>query len=237
MTWTSSTCDSYGKQTWPQTKASDSRCKNLFSLATVQKLLCDFTHPSSGCHRVMRCQTHWGGFIPHVGNQILSSAGVGKSCVLPIRVPNLAQHWIKILQPWVQECYPVLGLGSRGRLLRHFQTPTLHWINFSLRPCVSFVFSRTQKDLLLSGVLWQGGSDLSFSDALSDHRAHHPTQWCGLCFIEWSCPVPNQLSVPPRSVHDNKKLINLWLLQPEENHNSRNYLSILPSILRFRGLF
>ena len=28
---------------------------------------------------------------------------------------------------------PVLGLGSGGRLLRHFQTPDLYWINFSLR--------------------------------------------------------------------------------------------------------
>ena len=38
----------------------------------------------------------------------------------------------KILPPWDQEFYPVLGLGSGGRLLRHFQTPTLHWICFSL---------------------------------------------------------------------------------------------------------
>ena len=44
-----------------------------------------------------------------------------------------AQHWIKILHPWVQEFYPVLGLGSGGRLLRHFQAPTLHWIHVSLR--------------------------------------------------------------------------------------------------------
>ena len=29
--------------------------------------------------------------------------------------------------------YPVLGLESEGRLLRHFQTPVLYWINFSLR--------------------------------------------------------------------------------------------------------
>ena len=42
-----------------------------------------------------------------------------------------AQHWIKILHPWVQEFYPVLGLGSGGRLLRHLHTPTLHCINFS----------------------------------------------------------------------------------------------------------
>ena len=44
-----------------------------------------------------------------------------------------AQHRMKILHPWVPEFYPVSGLGSGGRLLRHFQTPTLHWIKFSLR--------------------------------------------------------------------------------------------------------
>ena len=51
-----------------------------------------------------------------IGNRFLSSAG--KSCVLPIRVPNPGQHWIIILHPWVAEVYPVLGLGSGGRLLR-----------------------------------------------------------------------------------------------------------------------
>ena len=62
-----------------------------------------------------------------------------------------AQHWRKILHPWVQEFYPVLGLGSGGRLLRHSQTPTLHWIHFSLRlfaynwklPACSGAFSLT----------------------------------------------------------------------------------------------
>ena len=44
-----------------------------------------------------------------------------------------ARHWIKNLHPRVQEFYPVLGLGSGGRLLRHFQTPTLGWIHVSLR--------------------------------------------------------------------------------------------------------
>ena len=31
------------------------------------------------------------------------------------------------------ETCPVLGLGSGGKLLRHFQTPVLYWKNFSLR--------------------------------------------------------------------------------------------------------
>ena len=40
------------------------------------------------------------------------------------------QYWIKIAHPWVQKFYPVLGLGSGERLLLHFQTPVLYWINF-----------------------------------------------------------------------------------------------------------
>ena len=40
-----------------------------------------------------------------------------------------AQYWIKIVHPWVQKFYPVLGLGSGERLLWHFQTPVLYWIN------------------------------------------------------------------------------------------------------------
>ena len=44
-----------------------------------------------------------------------------------------AQYWITIVHPWVQKFYPVLGLGSEGRLLWHFQTPALYWTNFSPR--------------------------------------------------------------------------------------------------------
>ena len=37
------------------------------------------------------------------------------------------------MHPWVQKFYPVLGLGCGERLLWHFQTPVLYWINFGLR--------------------------------------------------------------------------------------------------------
>ena len=50
-----------------------------------------------------------------------------------MRVPNSTRYWIKIVLPWIQNFYPVLGLESGGRLLRHFQTPVLYWINFGLR--------------------------------------------------------------------------------------------------------
>ena len=37
------------------------------------------------------------------------------------------------MHPRVQKFYPVLGLVSGKRLLWHFQTPVLCWINVSLR--------------------------------------------------------------------------------------------------------
>ena len=50
-----------------------------------------------------------------------------------MRMPNPSPVLDKNRTPWVQKFYPVLGLGSGGRLLMHFQTPILYWINFSLR--------------------------------------------------------------------------------------------------------
>ena len=34
------------------------------------------------------------------------------------------------MHPEVKKIYPVLGLGSEGRIPRHFQTPTLYWVVF-----------------------------------------------------------------------------------------------------------
>ena len=46
-----------------------------------------------------------------MGNRSLSSVGVGKRCVLPIRVPNPSPTLeIRILHPWVQEFCPVIGV-------------------------------------------------------------------------------------------------------------------------------
>ena len=69
-----------------------------------------------------------------MGDRLLSSAVTGKNCTLCVRKCRTpAQYWIKIVHPWVQKLYPVLGLGSGGRLLRGFQTPVLYWIDFSLQ--------------------------------------------------------------------------------------------------------
>ena len=69
-----------------------------------------------------------------MGDQILSSAGTGKNCALSMRFPDRSPVLDKNrVQPWVQKFYPVLGLGPGERLLWHFQTPVLYWINFSLR--------------------------------------------------------------------------------------------------------
>ena len=60
--------------------------------------------------------------------------GAGRSCALPMRVPNCSPVLIKNLaHPWVQELEPVLGLGSGGRLLEHCQTPVPQKENLSLR--------------------------------------------------------------------------------------------------------
>ena len=72
--------------------------------------------------RPLQCETN---FYPLLlrGRKALSLRGC----------QNPGQYWIKIVHPWIQTCYPVMGLGSGGRLLRHFRTTALHWMNFSLR--------------------------------------------------------------------------------------------------------
>ena len=51
------------------------------------------------------------------------------------------------MYPWVRKLYLVLGLGTAGRLPRHFRTPVLYWINFCLRLQHALVISweRTTK--------------------------------------------------------------------------------------------
>ena len=58
---------------------------------------------------------------------------LGGNCARPMRLPDPSPVLDKIVHPWVQKFYPVLGLESGERLLWHFQTPVLYWINFSLR--------------------------------------------------------------------------------------------------------
>ena len=90
--------------------------------------------------RLCRTKTHEfldlrkvGKTTPKMGDRFLSSAGAGGNCACSTSCQTPAQYWIKIVHPWVQKFYPVLGLGSGDTLLWHFQTPVLYWINFSLR--------------------------------------------------------------------------------------------------------
>ena len=64
-------------------------------------------------------------------NRFLSSAGVGKSRVLPERVPSPSPTLDKILHPWVQELCPVLGSGLE-EAPPAFPDANIHWIHFSL---------------------------------------------------------------------------------------------------------
>ena len=72
------------------------------------------------------------GRIALSGDRFLYSAGAGRNCALPMRLPNpspvldLGTHGSSnFIQCW--------GWGRGGRLLRHCQTPILYWMNFSLR--------------------------------------------------------------------------------------------------------
>ena len=73
------------------------------------------------------------------GKLVFIQCGCWDELCSPYRSANGAQHWIKIVSPCAQEFYPVLGLRSVGRLLRHFQTPTLHWIHFKFVQFYSIV--------------------------------------------------------------------------------------------------
>ena len=67
----------------------------------------------------------------NMGDRLSSIAGTWKKCVLSRRSPDPSSALDKNrAKTWVQKSYPVLGLRSAGRLLRHFQTPVLYWINF-----------------------------------------------------------------------------------------------------------
>ena len=68
-----------------------------------------------------------------LGDRLLSSAGAGRSCALPMRLPNPNPALNKNLTLVGPEMFSSTGAGSGGRLLRHFQTPVLYWTNFSLR--------------------------------------------------------------------------------------------------------
>ena len=73
------------------------------------------------------------------GRPILSSAGAGRNCARPMRLPDPSPVLDKNRASMGPEFYPVLGLGSGERLLWHFQTAILYWINFSLRMTTKFL--------------------------------------------------------------------------------------------------
>ena len=66
-------------------------------------------------------------------DRFLSSAGAGGNCARPMRLPDPSPVLDKNRAPMGPEILSSTGAGSGERLLWHFQTPVLYWINFSLR--------------------------------------------------------------------------------------------------------
>ena len=52
-------------------------------------------------------QTEWQVLL--LGDRFLSSAAAGANCARPVKLPDPAQCWIKIMHPWVLKFYSVLG--------------------------------------------------------------------------------------------------------------------------------
>ena len=76
------------------------------------------------------------------GRPILSSAGTGKNCALPLwgcQAP--AQHWIKIVHSQVQKFYPVLGLGSWRKAPKAF--PDSSSVLDKISVCADFFLLRS----------------------------------------------------------------------------------------------
>ena len=67
------------------------------------------------------------------GRQMFIQCWYWKKSCSPYEGAKLQPVLDKNRAPMGPEILSVLGLGSGGRLLRHFQTPALYWINFSLR--------------------------------------------------------------------------------------------------------
>ena len=61
---------------------------------------------------------------------------LGGDCARPMRLPDLSSALDKNRAAMGPESCLGLGLGSGERLLWHFQTPVLYWINSSLRNLV-----------------------------------------------------------------------------------------------------
>ena len=65
-----------------------------------------------------------------MGDRFLSSACTGRKCTIPIRAPNASPRPNQNLASMGRKFHQVLGLGSGGRLLGHFQPLILYLIIF-----------------------------------------------------------------------------------------------------------
>ena len=70
---------------------------------------------------------------PIMGDRFLSSAGAGGNCARPMRLPDPSPVLDKNRAPMGPGILSSTGAGVWRRLLWHFRTPVLYWMNFSLR--------------------------------------------------------------------------------------------------------
>ena len=133
------------------------------------------------------------------------------------------------MRPWVQKFYPVPGLGSGGRLLCHFQTPVLYWINFSLRVEAARVASA--RALIAKAQLphsWAFGScgRRMYGGGKADKPTDDGTQL--------GCVLTHQ----PNTVHKNEYILNSQkkkLLCNLRNELHDHYIFLFPEIVLCKG--
>ena len=75
-----------------------------------------------------------------------SSAGTGRNCASLIRIPNAGLVLDKNPAPLGPEILSSAGAESERRLLGHFQTAVLYWINSGLRANVFRSFEKGLAD-------------------------------------------------------------------------------------------
>ena len=136
---------------------------------------------------------------------------------------------------WVQKFQPVLGLASGGRLLRRFQTPILHWINFGLRE-LSTLAAQNRESRIARFPEWRAWNRQKF------RSEKHKSEW-NRSKVESRKSIQNRhpnfilsmLKVTLESRDSNRAILNPDLLflafleNGKESHQKRKDFLCLPN--------